>query len=126
MVRLIAAAAISMALAALVPPATAQTQAEMNEQAGVKFHHADAELNTLYRDLMKKVSTPGQAKLHAAQQAWLKFRDAECEFETAGTIGGSINPMVFSHCLTGLTLQRNQQLKAQLTCQEGDLSCGGQ
>ena len=123
--RVLAVAAM-VALTASGWPAGAQTQAEMNEQAGAEFHKVDSELNTLYRTLMAKVSAPGKAQLRTAQQAWLKFRDAECEFETAGTAGGSIRPMEVGLCLTSLTQQRNEQLKAQLSCQEGNLSCGGQ
>lgn len=117
--------AIAVAFSALTRPASAQTQLEMNIQAGTAFHRADTELNALYRDLVAKIDAQGKAALRNAQQAWLKFRDAECDFETRDAEGGSIHPMVMNQCLEDLTRQRNQQLKRQLTCQEGDLTCGG-
>jgi uncharacterized protein YecT (DUF1311 family) len=119
-------AAAGLGIALLVQPVLAQTQIELDQQAGAEFHKADGELNALYRDLTHKVSSAGQGKLRAAQQAWLRFRDSECAFETAGSEGGSVHPMVETECRTELTRQRNQQLKAQLSCKEGDLSCGGQ
>ena len=124
MARILAVAGLGLAL--LVRPAAAQSQIELDEGAGAAFHKVDGELNAFYRDLTRKMSSAGQAKLRAAQQAWLRFRDLECAFETAGSEGGSVHPMVETECRTELTRQRNQQLKAQLTCKEGDLSCGGQ
>ena len=118
------ATVLAIALSTLASPANAQSQAEMNTRADADFHRADAELNSLYRDLMTKIDGQGKSALRDAQRAWLKFRDTEGEFETRGSEGGSIHPMIVSQCLEDLTQQRERQLKAQVTCHEGDFRCG--
>lgn len=87
---------------------------------------ADQALNATYAALMKRVSPAGQASLKTAQRAWLLYRDKQCEFNLLARSDASVYPMVMAICKTGLTQQQNEQLKAQLNCGEGDLSCGGQ
>ena len=106
--------------------AAAQSQMEMNAQAGSALQKSDAQLNAVYNKLRAKISDAGKKSLQTAQQSWLRFRDQECEFETMGTVGGSIHSMIVAICLTRLTDQRIKDLEAQLNCKEGDLSCGGQ
>ncbi|MBL6618504.1 MAG: DUF1311 domain-containing protein [Reyranella sp.] len=106
--------------------AAAQSQMELNQQAGAELRKSDERLNTVYKALLAKVSEAGKTKLQTAQLSWLRFRDQECEFETMGTVGGSIHSMMVAGCLTRLTDQRVKDLEAQLNCKEGDLSCGGQ
>ncbi len=107
-------------------PAVAQSQMELNAQAANDLRKSDQQLNAVYNKLRAKISDTGKAKLQTAQQSWLRFRDQECEFETMGTVGGSIHSMIVAICLTRLTDQRIKDLEAQLNCKEGDLSCGGQ
>jgi len=102
----------------------AQSQMELNAQAGSALQKSDAQLNAVYNKLRARISDAGKQKLLAAQQSWLRFRDQECEFETSGTLGGSIHSMIVAICLTRLTDQRIKDLEVQF--KEGDLSCGGQ
>ena len=120
----IACAAATMVVAA--GGAVAQSQMELNAQAGNDLRKSDQQLNAVYNKLRAKISDAGKAKLQTAQQSWLRFRDQECEFETMGTVGGTIHSMIVAICLTRLTDQRIKDLEAQLNCKEGDLSCGGQ
>jgi uncharacterized protein YecT (DUF1311 family) len=120
----VACAAATMVVAAGV--AVAQSQMELNAEAGNDLRKSDQQLNAVYNKLRAKISDAGKAKLQAAQQSWLRFRDQECEFETMGTVGGSIHSMIVANCLTRLTDHRIKDLEAQLNCKEGDLSCGGQ
>jgi len=120
-VILLAGALVAFAAGA----AAAQTQMELNAQAGAALRKSDERLNAVYRALRAKISEAGKSKLQAAQQSWLKFRDQECEFETMGTVGGSIHSMVVAGCLTRLTDQRTADLEKLVNCQEGDLSCAG-
>ena len=122
--RLIGVAAALAAFAA--GPTSAQTQMELNAQAGADLKKSDAQLNAVYTKLRAKISEAGRQKLQAAQQSWLRFRDQECEFETMATTGGSIHSMMVAICLTRLSDQRTKDLEKQLNCPEGDLSCGGQ
>jgi uncharacterized protein YecT (DUF1311 family) len=112
--------------AAAIGSAAAQSQMELNAQAAADLRKSDGQLNAVYTKLRAKISDAGKKSLQAAQQSWLRFRDQECEFETMGTVGGSIHSMVVALCLTRLTDQRIKDLDAQLNCKEGDLSCGGQ
>jgi uncharacterized protein YecT (DUF1311 family) len=87
------------------------SQHELNRCAARARDKADAELNKVYRELMKDAGTTEGAKLRAAQLAWLKFRDAHCDYESVGNKGGSIYPMVVSFCLARVTNDRVKQLR---------------
>src|ERR1051325_4105593 len=78
------------------PCANAQTQIEMNECQGREYKKADAALNTVYKQLVAKIDDEGErTALKTAQQAWIKFRDNECEFESYLNKGGTIYPLVY-------------------------------
>ncbi len=49
--------------------------------------------------------------------------DDECDYETAGTIGGTIHSTMVTNCNATLVEARIKQLQAQLNCAEGDMSC---
>lgn len=101
-------------------------QTEMNLCEGDNFEQADSQLNAVYARLMKKIGAAGQSKLREAQKSWIAYRDAQCAFETLGAIDGSIHGMVSAQCLTDLTRQQTKRLQHQASCEEGDVSCGGQ
>jgi uncharacterized protein YecT (DUF1311 family) len=87
------------------------TQAELNGCAARARDRADAELNKVYRELLKDTGTTERAKLRAAQLAWIKFRDAQCDYESIGNKGGSIYPMVYGFCLAKVTTARTLHLQ---------------
>ena len=105
---------------------TATTQQAMNACAGQKLKASDQKLNSTYSALLAKTSKEGGEQLRKAQRAWVAWRDEQCRFDTMGTRDGSVNPMVFAQCVDDLTQQQTKHLAAQLHCEEGDLSCGGQ
>jgi uncharacterized protein YecT (DUF1311 family) len=123
---------LALALLLLAGPAAAQncadaqSQTDMDICAGQDFTKADAALNAVYKQLMAKITPAGQASLKKAEKSWLVYRDDQCAFNTLGSAGASVNPMVSATCKTALTTQQTAQLKAQLDCAEGDMSCGGQ
>ena len=92
----------------------ARTQQDLNQCASQAFQKADAELNKLYQQLMKDAGAAEKVKLRAAQLAWIKFRDAHCEYEAFGNTGGSIYPMVYGFCLAGVTGERSKQFRDTL------------
>ena len=98
-------------------------QMQLNQCAGIDFDKADAKLNALYRDLIKRYDPPDQALLKAAENKWIAYRDAECAFETNLTIGGTIHPMVETFCWTEKTNARMKELTAQMNCGDGDTEC---
>lgn len=114
--------AVGMVLAASSTQAAdcrhAVLQAQMNACAAEAYEKADRELNAAYRELQARAQGEIAKLLVAAQRAWVAFRDAECAFAASGSAGGSIQPMVISNCLEGLTKKRTAELKAYLSCQE--------
>lgn len=109
-----------VALASFSPlPAAAQTQVQMNQQAGTAYARADAAMNAQWKRTyaqMKRREVAGEGFAYAAallngQRAWLAFRDAHCRIAAAEFQGGSLQPMARSQCLAGLTAERTRQLK---------------
>jgi uncharacterized protein YecT (DUF1311 family) len=100
-------------------------QTSLNQCADLAYRKSDTELNSLYKEVVLRLKDDSQAGklLVAAQRAWISFRDAECAFSSAGNIGGSIHPLIYSGCLGRLTKTRIDDLKRFLKCEEGDLSC---
>lgn len=96
------------------PCAEAQTQTDMNICWGNRYKAADAKLNAAYREFTAKLDQAEAAQLKAAQLAWLKFRDANCEFVADQYKGGTMRPMIAGICLTEVTNARTAELKAQM------------
>lgn len=96
------------------PCADAQSQTEMNICWGKEYKAADAQLNAAYREFMSKLNPEETAQLKTAQLAWIKFRDANCEFVADQYKGGSIQPMIAAMCLADQTSARTSELKAQM------------
>jgi uncharacterized protein YecT (DUF1311 family) len=96
------------------PCADAQSQTEMNICWGKEYKAADAQLNAAYREFFAKLSPEETAQLKTVQLAWIKFRDANCEFVADQYKGGSIRPMIAAMCLADVTRARTSELKAQM------------
>jgi len=96
------------------PCPNAQTQLEMNQCAGNAYKAADGELNQVYRKLVAVLDAEEKAQLKMAQTAWLKYRDANCEFVGDMYKGGSIRPMIYAFCLADVTRNRTTELKGQI------------
>ena len=96
------------------PCADAQSQTEMNICWGKQYKAADAQLNAAYREFTSKLNPEETAQLKATQLAWIKFRDANCEFVADQYKGGSIRPMIAAMCLADVTNARTSELKAQM------------
>ncbi|MEQ9945601.1 lysozyme inhibitor LprI family protein [Pectobacterium aroidearum] len=102
----------------------ASTQLDMSQCAADEYKKVDGELNRLYQNVVKRlVIEEHKALLKSAQRKWIAYRDADCEFQTFPTTGGSIHGMLYSQCLTQKTAERVKEFKSMLSCKEGDLSC---
>lgn len=113
----------ALAILAAGQPAAAQTQADMNAQAGAELRRADTALNAQWKQtyaLMKERDAEDgsrgggfgyAAATLASQRAWLQFRDKQCVIEGGEVAGGSMQPMVRGNCLARLTRERTKQLK---------------
>jgi uncharacterized protein YecT (DUF1311 family) len=88
----------------------AQTTAAMRECELSRYKQADAGMTAAYQALMGKLDQTGQAKLRNAQRAWLKFRDAEADFQADSARGGTLAPLIRTSVLADLTESRRQQL----------------
>jgi uncharacterized protein YecT (DUF1311 family) len=55
-----------------------------------------------------------KAQLKNAENAWLKYRDTNCEFVADQYKGGSIRPMIAAICLADVTNNRTAELKNQI------------
>ena len=110
--------------------ASDQTQFEMNQEACGKYKKADAELNRIYRQVMRDYAGDKNfiQKMKVAQRAWLVFRDAHLNSiysdPNPGTYG-SVNTMCRCIILEGLTENRIQALREWADgVQEGDVCTG--
>ena len=107
-------------------PALAQSQGEMTATAAEEARDANLKLKEVLAQLNAKISPEGRARLKAAEAAWLRYREMQCEFNAARSSGGSVHAMILSLCHADLTKQQTELLEVQLNCEEGDLSCGRQ
>jgi len=96
------------------PCAEAQTQADMTICWGNQYKAADATLNQVYRQLMGKLDDEEKNQLKAVESAWLKYRDANCEFVGDQYKGGTIRPMIEAICLADVTKNRTTELRNQI------------
>lgn len=122
------AAALAVLMAGTVAHAASpcdnpQDQATMNQCAMKDYQASDKKLNETFQALNKKLSPQGKTALQKSQRAWIAWRDAQCAFETMGTEGGSVHPLVLAGCLDDMTKAQTKRLDKMNHCEEGDLSC---
>ena len=98
------------------PCANPQTTAEMRDCAGKEYKQADDELNRVYRQLMTKIGNDEGRKtaLKTAQQAWIKYRDANRDFASYLNRGGTIEPVIRYNVMAGMTVSRMKELREYL------------
>jgi uncharacterized protein YecT (DUF1311 family) len=102
----------------------ALTQFAMNACAGKDFEVADKTLSTLYaRALAAQHDVPTATKFKAAESAWIKFRDAQCDHARATFEGGSMQSQAHLICLVKLTKARTRELEEYLACEHSDGVC---
>jgi uncharacterized protein YecT (DUF1311 family) len=110
---------------------TATTQSQRDQCASTQLKAADGELNRVYKAILKKYKndTDFLRKLRNAQQAWLKFRDAELEaqFPLADKRAryGSAYPMCANLFLVRRTQERIKDLRQWLDGTEEGNVCAG-
>jgi uncharacterized protein YecT (DUF1311 family) len=126
---LVAIATITAALAADFPAPTAEdcgnktSQSDINTCFDVRYKAADAAHEKAFLELMVRLDETQEKALRDVEDAWVTYRDKHCAFISSATEGGSVQPMIVSMCMTDLTEQRTKELAAQVTCEEGDLTC---
>ena len=86
----------------------------MTQCAGKAYKAADAVLNQVYQKLLAVLDDEEKAQLKEAQEAWLKYRDSNCEFVADQYKGGTMRPMVYAFCLEDVTKKRTTELRVQI------------
>lgn len=86
-----------------------------------KYKKADGELNEIYTHQMTEYKKEGAAfygqekskdiYLKKAQQAWVKMRDASCDYETYESQRGTGFSSIYEQCLLDKTNERVKYLK---------------
>jgi len=87
--------------------------AEMFECSGEELDRQDARLDNTYKKLMSKLSPDRKKALLKAQRAWIKFREANCEY-WFDPHGGTAARMNASGCLLTMTATRAKELEGML------------
>ena len=98
----------------LEPCPNAQSQAEMNDCAGREYKKADADLNQVYQKLVAMLDADEKGQLRDVENAWIKYRDANCDFVADQYKGGTMRPMILGFCLADVTRNRTSELKGQI------------
>jgi uncharacterized protein YecT (DUF1311 family) len=91
-----------------------QTTLEMNACAEREYQAADKQLNQVYRQLRAQLSGQQRQRVTNAQLAWIKFRDANCDYERGQFEGGTMASSVVTNCLASMTEQRTKELEKYL------------
>jgi uncharacterized protein YecT (DUF1311 family) len=89
------------------------TQLELTQCATDFYKTEDAQMNEAYLALYNRLNTqnPVQQQLLTAQNAWLAFRDADCELRAKIYEGGSLRQMAVQLCLGQRTQERRLALQ---------------
>ena len=86
-------------------------QVGMNICAARDLEAAERDLDVRYRALLARPDYADfKADIEAAQQAWLKYRDAQCGLEATDMEGGSARSEYFARCQTKKTRARIDEL----------------
>ncbi|ARV59450.1 hypothetical protein BZZ01_13170 [Nostocales cyanobacterium HT-58-2] len=89
----------------------AVTTPEMKYCSQQSYQAADKRLNQVYKKVTSTFNGEQKQILTAAQQAWIKFRDRNCDFEVYGNRGGTGYEIFRNGCLERLTTQRTKDLE---------------
>ncbi len=101
------------------------TQADMNRCAYEDFLAANGAQAAVLQGLSQGLAAPDRQRLHTAQNAWIAWRTAQCEFEAGGSSGGSARELARWTCTAQLTRERTVALDRLAHCPEGDIACPG-
>lgn len=89
----------------------ARTTAAMRQCENTRLMHAEEAMNAAYRALSAKLDGAGQEKLSAAQDAWLKFRAAEANYQANLVRDGTLAPLIRVSVQADMTESRRKDLE---------------
>lgn len=84
--------------------------ADVLDCIGAETKRQDSRLNKVYKEVMAQLSPARNKELQAAQRAWIKFRDANCNFY-ADPEGGTMATVSSNDCFMSATASRAKELE---------------
>lgn len=114
---------LALTVFVLSPIAKADSSSEQinYEQIKSAFSKADAELNSVYKQKIQEYKEEGAGfygqsesrdiYLKKSQLAWIKMRDASCDYETYESKTGTAFSSIYEKCLLDKTNERIEYLK---------------
>ncbi|HYW38150.1 MAG TPA: lysozyme inhibitor LprI family protein [Terriglobales bacterium] len=92
----------------------AVTTAAMRDCEASRYATAQRELDSAYRNLVKHLDDEQKRKLRITQRAWLRFREADADFQASLVRSGTLAPLVRTGSLTEMTKARTEELIEEL------------
>jgi len=89
------------------------TTADMRSCESARYETAQRELRVAYQELMEHLDAGRKEKLRTAQDAWLRYRDANADFQASLAKGGTLAPLIKISSLTEMTRARTIELKKE-------------
>jgi uncharacterized protein YecT (DUF1311 family) len=89
----------------------AATTSAMRACENARYEGAQRELGVAYQTLLQRLDGEQKQKLGLAQQAWMRFRDTNAEFQASLAQGGTLAPLIKMATLTEMTRARTSELK---------------
>lgn len=83
----------------------------MKECIAAETKKQELRLNKAYQAALKAVTPPRQKQLREAQRAWVKFRDADCDF-LYDPEGGTLAGVTSADCFMQKAAQRAVELES--------------
>jgi uncharacterized protein YecT (DUF1311 family) len=106
----------SRLIQATVPKTAAADCGDSTSQTDMNSCFArEAKQDLLLLDrLLRELSDTPDKDLEAVQSQWVKYRDAHCHWQAGFFEGGSVQPMMYSTCISAVTWNRIEELKLDL------------
>ncbi len=108
---LAAAAAVFASSSATFASCARDTQVEISACLSAEAGSAQKKLDAAFASAVKRSSGKAKAELVASQKQWVRQRDAACDAEAAEYEGGSMQPSVYSSCMSAAITKRIGVLK---------------
>ena len=83
---------------------------DMLDCISAETNRQDARLNKAYKEAMPQLSQARKKQLQDAQRAWIKYRDANCNFY-ADPDGGTMATVSSNDCFMSATASRAKELE---------------
>jgi uncharacterized protein YecT (DUF1311 family) len=89
----------------------ATTDSAMRNCENARYEIAQHDLDLAYKNLLRHLDLVRKRKLQLAQAAWLRFREANANFQASLNQGGTLAPLIRVACLSRMTRERASELK---------------